>query len=278
LKNLLAIFVFWGTILTVGNVWAEKISPLEKRIKIEAKYVNIKQSRLMAENLFDNLWKELCIKFGEGNLKFPQQVVFLNGAPGSGKGANTPSVMRSLEISNRPIEVSSLLTTPECESLKAQGQLISDDIVVAQVMYELLKKENYSEIIIDGFPRTVVHAQFLKCLIRKLDEIHDKISVNFKIVRFCVTQQTSVERQLLRGTMAVEQNKKADSKVVKIRPTDMSIEAALQRYQIYEDSANTCMTILQDDLPIYNIEAEGTLEEVRRQVYSTLLDQRKKRR
>ncbi|MDR1457299.1 MAG: nucleoside monophosphate kinase [Puniceicoccales bacterium] len=257
----------------VKSVFAEQISPPEK----ERKYVSIKQSKLMAKTLFNDLWGELCEKFGERNLKFPKQVVFLNGAPGSGKGTNTLGIMRALGISTPPIEVSSLLTTPECQSLKAQGQLVSDDIVVAQVMNELLKVENYKGAIIDGFPRTIVQAYFLKYLLRKLHRIYDGLPTSFKIVKFSVTRQTSIERQLLRGTMAIEQNEKADSKIVEVRPTDISVEAASRRYQIYEDSINACLTILRDDVLIYDIDAEGTLEEVKRRVDNTLSGQKKKR-
>jgi adenylate kinase len=276
LKSLLKIFVLLSAVLVVRSVLAGEISPPEK----ETKHVSIKQSKLMAKTLFNNLWQELCEKFGERNLKFPKQVVFLNGAPGSGKGTNTLNVMRALEISTPPIEVSSLLTTPECESLKAQGQLVSDDIVITQVMNELLKVENSQGIIIDGFPRTIVQAYFLKYLLYKLHEIHDEVPTGFKVVKFSVTRQTSIERQLLRGAAAIEQNKKAKesgSKVVTVRPTDMSFEAAERRYQIYEDSINACMAILRDDVLIYDINAEGTLEEVRHRVDNIFSGQKKKR-
>ncbi|MDR1528418.1 MAG: nucleoside monophosphate kinase [Puniceicoccales bacterium] len=276
MKSLLKIFVLLSAVLVVRSVLAGEISPPEK----ETKHVSIKQSKLMAKTLFNNLWQELCEKFGERNLKFPKQVVFLNGAPGSGKGTNTLNVMRALEISTPPIEVSSLLTTPECESLKAQGQLVSDDIVITQVMNELLKVENSQGIIIDGFPRTIVQAYFLKYLLYKLHEIHDEVPTGFKVVKFSVTRQTSIERQLLRGAAAIEQNKKAKesgSKVVTVRPTDMSFEAAERRYQIYEDSINACMAILRDDVLIYDINAEGTLEEVRHRVDNIFSGQKKKR-
>jgi adenylate kinase len=257
---------------------AEETSSPEKETIVK-KSVSIKQSELMAKTLFNNLWQELCEKFGERNLKFPKQVVFLNGAPGSGKGTNTLNVMRVLEISTPPIEVSSLLTTPECESLKARGQLVSDDVVITQVINELLKTENSRGIIIDGFPRTVVQAYFLKYLICKLHEIHNEMPTGFKIVKFSVTRQTSINRQLLRGAMAIEQNEKAKesgSKVVAVRPTDISFEAASRRYQIYEDSINACMAILRDDIPIYDINAEGTLEKVKRRTNNILSGQRKK--
>jgi adenylate kinase len=280
LKSLLKIFVLLSAVLIFRSVSAEEILPLEKETKKEKKYVSIKQSKLMAKTLFNNLWQELCEKFGERNLKFPKQVVFLNGAPGSGKGTNTLNVMRVLEISTPPIEVSSLLTTPECESLKARGQLVGDDVVIKQVINELLKSENAQGIIIDGFPRTIVQAYFLKYLLYKLHEFYDEMPTGFKVVNFSVSRQTSIERQLARGTMAIEQNKKAKesgSKTVAVRPTDISFEAASQRYQIYEDSINACMAILRDDVLIYNIDAEGTLEEVRRRVDNILSGQKKKR-
>jgi adenylate kinase len=262
-----------------GNMSAEEIFSSEKEIKqsmgtiISKRRINLKQSKLMAKTLFNNLWKELCNKFGEENLKFPNQVVFLNGAPGAGKGTNILNVMRAMAIPNQPIEVSSLLNTPECESLKEQGLLISDDIVVAQIMNELLKPENFRGVIIDGYPRTVVQAYFLRYLLHKLHDIYDEAPKGFKVVKFSVTRQTSIERQLLRGAMAIEHNKKAKesgSKMVPVRATDISLEAASRRYDIYENSINDCMAILQDDIPIYDIDAEGTLEEVKRRTYDIL--------
>ncbi|MDR1891368.1 MAG: nucleoside monophosphate kinase [Puniceicoccales bacterium] len=274
MKSLLKVFVFVGIVLMVGSVFGEDVllpEPLEKEIKqptgavISEKRMSIEQSELMAKTLFDNIWEELCDKFGERNLRFPKQVVFLNGAPGAGKGTNTANVMRALEIPSPPIEVSSLLTTPECESLKKQGLLVGDDIVISQVMYELLKRENRRGIIIDGFPRTIVQAFFLKNLIYKLHDLNDKKPTGFKLVKFSVSRATSIERQISRGAKAIEENKP-------VRATDMSFEAAERRYQIYEDSINICMEILRDDVPIYDINAEGTFEEVRRRTFDILSD------
>jgi adenylate kinase len=217
----------------------------------------------VARVLFNDVWGELVEKYGEKGIVLPKQVVFLNGAPGAGKGTNTVTVMRTLEIPNKPVEVSSLLNTPECEKLKEKGMLVGDDIVVSLVLNELLKPENARGVIIDGFPRTAVQAHFLKFLIQKLKGDNEPI---FRMVNFSVSRRTSVIRQLSRGDAAVEQNKKAEAegaKKVPVRATDLSPEAAARRYQIYEKSIGECISILNGALELYEINAEGAYKEVR---------------
>jgi hypothetical protein len=43
----------------------------------------------------------------------------------------------------------------------------------------------------------------------------------------------------------------------------MSFEAAERRYLIYEDLINVALAILGDDVPIYDINAQSSFEEVR---------------
>jgi adenylate kinase family enzyme len=143
------------------------------------------------------------------------------------------------------------------------------------VINELLKPENVKEIIIDGFPRTVVQAFFLKHLIYKLHEINDKIPIGFKVVQFSVSRQTSIDRQLARGATTIannEKNQENKQNIVPVRATDISFEAASCRYDIYENSANECMAVLQSEnlLNIYDISAEGSFEKVKRRIYDIL--------
>ncbi|MDR1413816.1 MAG: nucleoside monophosphate kinase [Puniceicoccales bacterium] len=275
LSKLLKILGVAVIVLKVGNVSAENEIVFEEAERIMSENIEMEYNEDIAEAqlLFEDVWEDLCSRLGEENLKFPKQIIFLNGAPGAGKGTNTIIVMRIFEISSKPIEISALLTTPECEELKRKGMLVGDQIVITQMMNEILKPENSRGIIIDGFPRTTVQAYFLRHLIDKIGE-HAKASKPiFRMVNFAVSQQTSVERQLFRGTATAEQNKKAEKfgqKQTPVRATDLSEEAATLRFKLYEKSISECIEILRNNLEFSEINSEGTLEEVRNRIQNIL--------
>jgi adenylate kinase len=279
MKEMLKVFVFVAAIFSINWAQADQEIVPSGEIDTPMNMDTVDKGPVqnsdvdVASTLFGEAWEDVLSKYGEKNIVFPKQVVFLNGAPGAGKGTNTITVMRTLEIPSRPIEVSSLLNTPECEKLKEKGMLVSDDIVIKQVMNELLKPENVRGIIIDGFPRTAVQAYFLRCLIEKLNTNNDIEGPIFRMINFSVSRQTSIVRQLSRGDAAVEQNKKAETEGVKhvqVRPTDLSVEAASRRYQIYEKSIGECIDILKPVLDFYEINSEGSFKEVRNRTRDTL--------
>ena len=281
LNKLFNIFIFTAVIFSAHNAHAEdEVQKLPGEEVVMNEVSQAQQERnddeIIANALFDKVWDELTIQFGESNIILPSQVVFLNGAPGAGKGTNTLTVMRILEIPTKPIEVSSLLNSPECEELKAQGKLIADDIVVRQVMNELLRAENGRGVIIDGFPRSPIQAYFLKCLIAKLDEQNNGNVTAFRMINFSVTKQTSIDRQLARGEAAKRQNELAiqnGQPVVPVRETDMSEEAAENRYNTYAATAYRCIAILENVIDVYDISSEGTMDEVRSRIYDILPSQ-----
>ena len=50
---------------------------------------------LKAAALFHGAWRRLENRLGPGGLQAPRELIFLNGAPGAGKGANAAFVERS---------------------------------------------------------------------------------------------------------------------------------------------------------------------------------------
>ena len=233
---------------------------------------NVRRDEDVAGRIYENTISKIRSEFGVQDIVFPKVVVFLNGAPGAGKGTNTLTVMQILGISNKPVEVSSLLITPECEMLKSDGKLIDDDIVIMQVVHELLKPENSSGIIIDGFPRSPVQAYFLKRLVSEFGRGDDIDASKFVMVTFSVTKQTSIDRQIARGAKALEDNeiaRKFGSPEVKVRATDVNPDAAAARYDTYEKYADECRSILDGHITHYEISAEGTREEVTDRIHST---------
>lgn len=93
------------------------------------------------------------------------------GAPGSGKGTHTPSILRSRGITNPPIAMSTLLATPECKDLINKGQMVSDRQVIELLFDALLKCEGDVGVLVDGFPRTEIQVECLKLIYDKMVEL-----------------------------------------------------------------------------------------------------------
>jgi adenylate kinase len=228
----------------------------------------------LALDIFNDVWAKLLKKYGSKKMKFPAKMIWLNGAPGSGKGTNTSSVMRVLELFTKPIEVSSLLNNPEAQAIKASGRLVDDATVIAIVFEELLRPENARGVIIDGFPRTRVQAMCLKLLINRLQADEHNKWCSFKIINFMVSRKTSIERQLARGRETLENNRLVESSHVgskmPVRETDLSESMANFRYQTYLDQTQRCLMMLCDMVEYDEISAEGSIDEVRKRIYTTL--------
>ena len=54
-------------------------------------------------------------------------MIFLMGAPGSGKGTNTPFIKKVRGITNPPIVMSSLLKAPHLQQIIDSGGMISNE-------------------------------------------------------------------------------------------------------------------------------------------------------
>jgi adenylate kinase len=221
-----------------------------------------------AQEIFDGVLKTLPRR-----AKFPSKIVWLSGAPGSGKGTNVSGIMRMLEISNKPIEVSALLNSPEDQTIKASGNLIDDERVISCVFRALIRPEYSKGVIVDGFPRTRVQAICLRLLADKIRMEGGNEPDAFMIINFTVSRKTSVERQLKRGQEALAQNKFATSNAsdgVPVRETDMSEVSAAFRYQTYVDKMRDCLAILRSMPEYYEIDAEGDMDTVRSKIYEVL--------
>ena len=106
--------------------------------------------------------RTLC--FFQG-LVVPREVIWLNGAPGSGKGANLGFIRRIRGLS-RAVTVSTMLENhPDAQAVVRAGGLVSDELVGDALLAEACDRARGAEhagLIIDGFPRT--EAQARRCL------------------------------------------------------------------------------------------------------------------
>ena len=100
----------------------------------------------------------------------------LGGAPGSGKGTNTPFICREREIIAKPIVMSSILRSPAMQKIKAEGGLVGDYEVLKTLLEELLLPVYSKGAVVDGFPRTAIQVEFLRMLADQMTYLQHKYS------------------------------------------------------------------------------------------------------
>ena len=88
--------------------------------------------------IFREVWAGILAEFGKENLRYPREIIWFGGAPGSGKGTNTPFILRERSINAPPIVTSDLLTSPAMQKIKDQGGLVGDREVVGLLLRKLL--------------------------------------------------------------------------------------------------------------------------------------------
>lgn len=227
--------------------------------------------------IFQRVWDKLVRKHGIEQMSFPREIIFLMGAPGSGKGTNTPFILRERGITAPPLVMSDLLCTPEAEEIKKRAGLVSDFLVVEMLLEKLLSPEYQLGVVVDGFPRSNAQVGIVKLLHNQMLELRRSFANNptmaykfprprFRVTVLFVDEKISVERQLERGRQVVEWNKKvAAGKVTgelkEERATDASYEAARDRYAVFATHYDTLET-LRAHFTFNIIPATGSIDEV----------------
>ena len=225
-------------------------------------------------------------KLGFKRMQAPRELVFLIGAPGSGKGTNTPYILRSRGLT-RAVCVSSLLAAEQAATINAGG-LVSDSTVVDALLSSILDPACGADsfgAVIDGFPRTPVQVDFLSLLHDRLQELHlrhaDKPALaprfprpHFRVVVLFVDEETSVTRQLARGSAAAVLRARAlDAGVpfaaAAARATDGSDAVARARYQTFKRHYSTLLR-LKERFPFTLVDACGSLADTEAQIHTEL--------
>ena len=229
-----------------------------------------------AHVIFSTVWQALEEEIGHENLRFPKELILLGGAPGAGKGTHTRYILQARDLTCPPIIISQLLTTPAAQQIKDQGKMVGDTEVVGILFRELLRPEYRDGAVLDGFPRTKVQVECLKSLVDKIDQLHQEYSdtdlaIHFRrpIIHAMVlfaSEQTSVDRQLLRGKQIQEHNRKVDEtgigEKLELRSTDLDPEKAKRRYRVFKEQTWDALQSLKEIYHYHFINAEGDVAEV----------------
>ena len=237
-----------------------------------------------AQIIFDPLWIELEADFGRERLRFPKEIILLGGAPGAGKGTNTPFIAKARGLTCAPIVMSSLLDTPEMKRIKDAGQMIGDREVLGLLLRRLLKPEYRDGVILDGFPRTTVQVECLKMLYEKMIQLWREfygtpLGIHFRqpivhIVVLFVDEKESVGRQLKRGREVAAHNaevrRTGHGQLWEERVTDFDESLAARRYRVFKEQTWNALLSLKDIFHYHLINAEGSFQEVETNIVKEL--------
>ncbi|KAG9393365.1 Adenylate kinase/UMP-CMP kinase [Carpediemonas membranifera] len=231
--------------------------------------------------MFQEILDELRAEHENSELTFPREIMWLGGAPGAGKGTNTPFICKLRGITATPIVMSDLFKTPEMRALINKGYLIDDRAAVKLLFEELLKAEYQEGCVVDGFPRTTGQAEIVRLLNDFMIDHHYRRSTPdacslarkpvFRIVCLAVNEHVSVFRQVSRGEKAIEENAKIkkgqmSGMLREVRPTDLDVESCRKRYRVYEQETLAALNSLKSAFHYHFIDAGGAVETVQARI------------
>ncbi|QXD22365.1 nucleoside monophosphate kinase [Opitutia bacterium ISCC 51] len=233
-----------------------------------------------AQLIFNSVWQQLELQHGRENLRFPKELIWLNGAPGSGKGTQTQFIMNFRDLTDGPVVVSDLLTSSEAQQMKDAGNMVGDAEVLTLVFNELLKPRYESGTVVDGFPRTKVQVECLKLLYQKLRGLRAQFYHTdlqeffpksiFHITVLFVDERESVARQIRRGRQTREHNEKVRAsgvgKLKEERLTDFDENTARRRYRTFKEGTYEAFKDLRQIFHYHYINAHGSIEEVKERI------------
>ncbi|HXI59373.1 MAG TPA: nucleoside monophosphate kinase [Polyangia bacterium] len=230
--------------------------------------------------IFGQVWNRLVDELGAENMVFPKEIMWLGGAPGAGKGTNTPFILRERGLTAPPIVMSDLLDTAEMRTLKDRGQFVGDREVIEALLRRLLAPVYQTGVVVDGFPRTKVQAEAVKLLHDQIMQLRAQYWGTptgkrfrrpiFRITVLFVGEQTSLDRQLQRGREIAAHNERVRrtgvGALMELRATDVDETLARNRYRTFKELTYEALTSLRRHFHYHFVNADAPLSEVEKSI------------
>lgn len=237
-------------------------------------------AREQASTIFRDVWSHIAPQLDAGTARLPKEIIWLGGAPGSGKGTNTAFILRERGITAPSIVTSDLLDSPEMKRLKDGGNLVGDADVIRILFEKLLNPEYNTGVIVDGFPRTRIQVECVKLLWQQMLDLRaahrgtPKAAVFpkpiFQIVVLYVEEKESIERQLKRGRQIITHNARVRETGVgelqEERATDLDEERCRKRYRVFMEQTYHVLQSLKQVFHFHIINAQGDVASVERAI------------
>eukprot|EP00892_Ulva_mutabilis_P001962 jgi/Ulvmu1/11767/UM008_0181.1 len=234
-----------------------------------------------SKELFDSCWEKLEKILGS-TIVTPKEIIWLNGPPGAGKGANLEFIKRIRGLSYSVVMSRVLARHPETATIMENGGLVSDEKVCDCLLQAVFNPAyaSPSGCIVDGFPRSEIQVEFVKHLYSHLN-LRYAANVDapqlramfpkpsFKIVVLYVNEAVSIARQMARQTKSAIHNQKVREalagNMIEERGTDKSADKCRLRYRVFRQHYPS-LTKLQSLMPFSVIDATGSLEDCEAQI------------
>ena len=237
-------------------------------------------TREQASTIFLSAWANIEERVESGAARLPREIIWLGGAPGAGKGTNTPFIVRERDFTAPPIVTSDLLDAPEMRRTKDNGLLVGDADVVRLLLERLLEPQHTTGVVVDGFPRTEVQVECVKLFYQRMLDLRDRHRGTpkaalfprplFWIVVLYVEERESVERQLKRGRETAAHNARVREtgigQPLEERATDLSEEACRRRYRVFMEQTYHVLQTLKQVFHFRVINAQGDVVSVERAI------------
>jgi adenylate kinase len=180
------------------------------------------------------------------------EVLVILGAPGSGKGTLSKELKKKynfVHISTGDVIRKS--EDPELKKIIEKGDLVPDDMMIKILRKELKKVDPSSNIIFDGFPRTIKQA-------RRLDSLLGRMGLGLNHALFLdLDEETAKER-------IRERAKRED------RKDDTSDEIINKRFEEYKEKTLPLVDFYEKSRKLINIKGDIGGEEVLREASKKL--------
>ncbi len=180
------------------------------------------------------------------------------GPPGSGKGTQAAHVEREFKLSH--LSTGDILRAEvargsdigkEAERIMRAGDLVPDDLII-RIVQSILRDPNVSsDVLLDGFPRTLEQAKALDEMLAQ--EGH---KVDF-VIAFKVPEDVLIERLLHRAE-------------VEGRPDDTR-EAIRERMHEYRNLTEMVLDHYRKGVKVHEIDGVGEIEEIFERIRKALL-------
>jgi adenylate kinase len=238
------------------------------------------QALAQARVIFQSAWGAIAPRVESGAARLPREIIWLGGAPGAGKGTNTPFILRERGITAPPIVTSDLLNAPGMRVIKDAGGLVGDADVVRLLFERLLEPAHVTGVVVDGFPRTRVQVECVKLLYENMLRLRDASRGTpraplfprpmFEIVVLYVGEKESVERQLKRGRETILHNQRVRDtgvgELLEERATDLSEAACRKRYRTFMEQTYDVLQSLKQTFHFHVINAQSDIASVEREI------------
>lgn len=180
------------------------------------------------------------------------KILVMLGAPGSGKG--TLSKVLKEKYGFEHISTGDLIRKsedPEVKKIIDSGNFLPDDMMIKMLRKELKKIDLSSNIILDGFPRTIKQA-------KRLDSMLGKMGLGLNHALF-LDLPDDVAKERIKKRAKIE-NRKDDAKE----------EVIEKRFKEYHEKTFPLLEFYAKSRKLVNIKAEGGKDEVLKKVKKKL--------